>query len=51
MMSLRVKDFATIEKGSIVESPGKTGGDVIKWKVDGHSKQTVDWHHVILVRA
>lgn len=51
VMALRVKDFATIERGSIVESPNRSGGDVIRWKVDGHAKQTVDWHHVILVRA
>ena len=51
VMSLRVDDFDVIGLGSIVEAQPKSGGDVIRWKVDGHEKQTVDWHHVILVRA
>ncbi len=50
VMALRVKDFATVARGSIVEAPPKSGGDVIEWEVDGHEKQTADWHHVILVR-
>ena len=50
VMALRVRDFETIPRGSIVEAQPKSGGVVIEWEVDGHEKQTVDWHHVILVR-
>ena len=50
VMALKRSEFATIARGTLVEAPPKSGGAEVEWQVDGHEKQTDDWHHVILIR-